>query len=262
MKPLVIIGMLAAIGGAVLSVMVRNSLRDLRLEKDRLNRSTLVVHTEIREKVSDITSTNDNFVKTSGDAKNEDLQTKSLLSDIKGKEEDLAATSKEIEELAGKKQAMQEEITRILGGSGGTPDEILAKNEALKKENDAKVQETELITKEADVAKKAASESESLMTGLKEQQATRAKAITLTSRVGTVTAVNPDFGFVVVNLGQNDGVTSESRFLVKRGNQLIGKLKIVQIYGGKTVADIVTKAITPGFTIQPGDQVVFENSPT
>jgi len=261
MKPLVIIGMLAAIGGAALSVMVRTSLKDLRLEKDRLNRSTLAVHSEVREQVSNITSTNDTFVETAKNAKNEDLQTKSLMSDIKGKQEELEATKKEIEELAAKKQAMQEEITRILGTSG-TPEEILAKNEALKKENDAKVQETEQITKEADVAKKAAGESESLVTRLKQQQATRAKAITLASRTGTISAVNPDLGFVVVNLGQNDGVTSESRLLVKRGNQLIGKLKIVQIYGSSTVADIVTKSITPGFAIQPGDEVVFENSPT
>ena len=260
MKPLIILGMLGSIGGVALAFMVRSSLKELRLQKDTLNRSTLAVHNEVREQVAAITATNDTFSETAKNAKNEDLSTKSLLTDIKGKEEDLAAAQKEIEDLAAKKQAMQEEITRI-AGSTGTPEEILAKNEQLKKENDAKVSEIETISKEAEIAKKATAESEVLITRLRQQQVTRAKAITLASRTGTVSAVNPDFGFVVVSLGQNEGVTSESRLLVNRGSQLIGKLKIVQIYGSTTVADIDNKSVTPGFAIQPGDQVVFENSP-
>ncbi len=260
MKLLVILGMLAAIGSAALAVMVRTSLKDLRLEKDDLNRSTLAAHKELTVQAESIRAVDATYSETQKSAKNEDISTKSLQSDIKGKEEELSATKKEIEELGGKKQAMQEEITRILG-STGTPEEILAKNEALKKDNDAKVQELEQIGKEAEVAKKAAAESETLISRLKQQQATRAKAIALVSRTGTISAVNPDFGFAVVNLGQNQGVSSESRLLVKRGNQLIGKLKIVQIYGSTTVADIDTKSITPGYDVQPGDGVIFENSP-
>ena len=261
MKSLVILGMLGAIGGAALAVMIRSSLKELRLEKDGLNRSTLTAHNELNEQRAAIIAVHETTNATETNAKNEDISTKSLASDIKGKEEELEATKKEIEEFAAKKQAMQEEITRILGSSG-TPEEILAKNEELKKENDAKVSEIEQISKEAEVAKKAAAESESLITRLKQQQTTRSKAISLASSTGTISAVNPDFGFVVVNLGQNQGVTNESRLLVKRGNQLIGRLKIVQIYGSTTVADIDSKSITPGFAIQPGDQVVFENSPT
>ena len=261
MKPLVILGMLGAIGGAALAIMVRSSLKELRLEKDSLNRSTLAVHNELREQITAISAIDETFSETAKNAKNEEISTKSLAADIKGKEGELEAIKKEIEGLATRKQTMQEDIKRILGESG-TPEEILARNEELKKENDAKVSELEHISKEADVAKKAAAESDSLIARLKQQQSTRTKAIGLASRTGTISAVNPDFGFVVVNLGQNQGVTSESRLLVKRGNQLIGKLKIVQIYGSTTVADIDSKSMTPGFAIQPGDEVVFENSPT
>ena len=261
MKPLVILGMLGAIGGAALAVMVRSSLKELRLQKDTLNRSTLAVHNELAEQRAAVVAIHETATSTETNVKNEEISTKSIATDIKGKEEELAATKKEIEDFAAKKQAMQEEITRILGSSG-TPEEILAKNEELKKENDAKVSEIEQISKEAYVAKKSAAESESLITRLKQQQSTRAKAISLASRSGTISAVNPDFGFVVINLGQNQGVTNESRLLVKRGSQLIGKLKIVQIYGSTTVADIDRNSITAGFAIQPGDEVVFENSPT
>ncbi len=261
MKPLVILGTLGAIGGAVLAVMIRTSLKEARLQKDDLNRSVLALHTQISEQNAITDETNKTYVETNKNAKNEELQTKSIASETKGKEDELSATKKEIEDIAAKRQAMQEEITRILGNSG-TPEEILAKNEALKKENDTKVEEIEKISKEADVAKKAAADSQNMITRLKAQQTTRAQQITLANRTGTIGAVNPDFGFAVVNLGQNQGVTSESRLLVKRGNQLIGKLKIVQIFGSTTVADIDTKSVTPGFAVQPGDEVIFENSPT
>ena len=254
MKPLLILGTLGAIGGAVLSVMIRTSLKDARLQKDELNRATVVLHDEIREQSKAIAETYATYSETQKNAKNEDLQTK-------GKEEDLAGVKKEIDDIGAKKQAMQEEITRILGSSG-TTEELLAKNEALKKENDAKVEEIDQISKEADAAKKAAAESQTLIGRLQQQQATRTKSIQLASRTGTISAVNPDFGFVIVNLGQNQGVTSESRLLVKRGSQLIGKLNIVRIEGSTTVADMDLKSITPGFAIQPGDEVVFDNSPT
>src|SRR5687768_12247234 len=123
MKPLVILGMLGAVGGAALAVMVRSSLKDQRLQKDSLNRSTLASHNEVREQIAAITATNETFSQTATNAKNEELSTKGLATDIKGKEDELAATKKDIEDLAAKKQAMQEEITRILGSSG-TPEEI------------------------------------------------------------------------------------------------------------------------------------------
>jgi hypothetical protein len=261
MKPLLILGTLGAIGGAVLSVMIRTSLKDARLQKDELNRATVALHDEIREQSKAIAETYATYSETQKNAKNEDLQAKALATETKGKEEDLAGVKKEIDDIGAKKQAMQEEITRILGSSG-TTEELLAKNEALKKENDAKVEEIEQVSKEADVAKKAAAESQTLIGRLQQQQATRTKSIQLASRTGTISAVNPDFGFVIVNLGQNQGVTSESRLLVKRGNQLIGKLNIVRIEGSTTVADMDLKSITPGFAIQPRDEVVFDNSPS
>jgi len=261
MKLFIFLGLLGSIGGAALAILTRSSLKDARLEKDILNHETTNLWNETREHITAINATNQTVTDTDTNAKNEALSTKSLLNDVKGKEDELAASKKETDDIAAKKQALQEDLNRKIG-STGSPEEITAKIEVLKKENDTKVEEMDKITKEAEVAKKAIAESQSLVTRLKQQQATRAKAITLANSTGTVSAVNSDFGFVIVNLGQNQGVSSESRLLVKRGGQLIGKLNIVQIEGNTTVADIAFKTITPGFSIQPGDEVVFENSPT
>jgi len=75
---------------------------------------------------------------------------------------------------------------------------------------------------------------------------------------GNVGAVNTEWGFVVVNMGSNQGVTVDSKLLVKRGLQMIGKVNIIQINPNQTVADINPNDLIPGQQILPGDTVVFE----
>ena len=72
--------------------------------------------------------------------------------------------------------------------------------------------------------------------------------------------MNNDWGFVIVNMGKGAGVSNDSRLLVKRGNQLIGKLNITQIENNLTVADIDGKSIRRNNRIMPGDQVIFDSA--
>lgn len=259
MKPLLIIGLLASVGALGFQFMIRDSLRKARSEKDGLNRQTVVIHTDTRkvnESITEVFTQHDGVEKN---AKNLELETKALAADAKSKEEELGTLKKNIEEINARKTQISEEISRILGTTG-TPEEMLARVEALKKENDEKVLEIEQLDKEFEVARKSAVENEQLAARLNQAQASRTKTISLGNRTGVVSAVNPEWAFAVVNMGSNQGVSNESRLLVKRGGQLIGRLNVVQIEANQTVADISIKSLTPGFTIQPGDEVIFENS--
>ncbi|MES2708454.1 MAG: hypothetical protein V4726_17815 [Verrucomicrobiota bacterium] len=260
MKPLLFLGLLAAVGSAGLAFMVRSSLKETRLHKDSQNRKALVIHNAVRETNNPaITTLNDQIAEAAKNAKNEDLSAKAERTAAKAKQEEVDAAKKETESLINQKQQIQEQINRIAGGVG-TPEEIAAKMETLKKENDAKVQEIEQINKEMEIAKRASVENEQQLTRLRQAQVERTRTIGLSSRTSTVAAVNPDLGFVIVSSGKNQGVTNESRLLVKRGTQYIGKLRVAQVNANQTVADIASKSITPGFVIQPGDEVVFENN--
>lgn len=259
MKPLLFLGLLAAIGSAGLAFMVRSSLKETRDLKDTQNRKTLAIHDKVREVIKSITERNEEATSTNTNAKNEQLSTKSLKSEIKAKQDETEGVKKETESLIAQKQQIQDEINQILQGAGGTPEEIAAKIETLKTQNDAKVQEIEQVTKELEVAKKAASENDQQLSRLRQAQTDRTRKLVLASRPGTITAVNPDYGFVVISSGQNQGVSSESNLIVKRGAQFIGKLKVIQISANQTVADIVPSSITPGYAVQPGDEVIFDS---
>lgn len=93
---------------------------------------------------------------------------------------------------------------------------------------------------------------------IKERIEARKKSFDRNSLVATIIAVNNDWGFVVVEGGTNKGITSDTSLLVTRGEQTIGKLKILSVDATKTVANIDQKSLRAGLSIQPGDRVILE----
>ena len=75
----------------------------------------------------------------------------------------------------------------------------------------------------------------------------------------TIVAVNNDWGFVVIDGGQNKGITTDTKLLITRGTETVGRLNIVSVENNKTVANIVQKSIRGGLSVAPGDKVILES---
>ena len=110
---------------------------------------------------------------------------------------------------------------------------------------------------EIDIVSKKVAANQTRIEKAKQVQADRLASITRNALVGSVTAVNGDWGFVVVNIGKDQGVENDAELIVKRGERRIATLKIVSIQPGLTVADINQKDIS-GDVVQ-GDSVIFKN---
>lgn len=93
---------------------------------------------------------------------------------------------------------------------------------------------------------------------LEKNQIERAKTIALNGLEATVVAVNKDWGFVMVNAGMSLGVSGSSSLLVKRGEELIARLRIVTLAPDMVVADVVPDSMAKGARVMPGDKVIFE----
>ena len=79
---------------------------------------------------------------------------------------------------------------------------------------------------------------------------------------GIVTAVDPVWGFVIVNLNEkNSNVTSDSDLLVSRNGLLLGRLTVSSLELNQTICDIDLRAMKPGQRIQPGDSVIIAKTP-
>ena len=74
---------------------------------------------------------------------------------------------------------------------------------------------------------------------------------------GKVTAVDAQFDFVVLNIGESQGAREHGELLVSRGEKLIGKLRILDVKKDHSIANIL-----PGWKqeeIQTGDLVIVGN---
>lgn len=72
-----------------------------------------------------------------------------------------------------------------------------------------------------------------------------------------VTAVNHDWGFIVIGAGSNSGFMPDTRLLIKRDGHLIGTVKPTAIELTQTIADIDFNSLSPGVRFQPGDEVIL-----
>lgn len=261
MKILYFVGLLGVIGAATLAFMTRSSLLESRTNKDELNRKTVKEH-ELTSGVNRETAgVHKEWAETKKSASDEEKATNKLKRDFDDAEKELADTKTKIEGIATNRANMQRQIDEMVKGSGvSSPEEALAKVEALKGETDALTKESDTLTQELTMNKGKAAESDQLLAKLRALQETRRKAIALSGRSATVAAVNQEFSFAIINLGQKDGITTDTRLLVKRGGQRIARLNIVRIENGQTVADIDLKSVEPGMEVLPGDQVIIENT--
>lgn len=75
---------------------------------------------------------------------------------------------------------------------------------------------------------------------------------------GRILAVNPAWNFVVLNLGDKNGVVNNTELLVKRGTQLLGKVRITSVEPSTSIADIVANSVPEGTAISPGDNVIYQ----
>jgi hypothetical protein len=72
---------------------------------------------------------------------------------------------------------------------------------------------------------------------------------------GAVQAIDSDWGFVIVDLGQKDGARENGELLVSREGKLVGKIQISSVEENRSIANVV-----PGWLqsdIQVGDVVAY-----
>jgi len=162
---------------------------------------------------------------------------------------DLAAAKKEMADIKSKVENMPEGVTLETIG------ESINKQKTTIAENENKAREiSEAVAAKEKELKKVTDD----LTDIQKRVEDRKKFYDRNSFSATIVAVNNDWGFVVVDAGKNKELTSDTRLLVTRGNQTIGKLNIVSVNSTRTVANIDLKSIRPGTSVAPGDRVILE----
>src|SRR5258707_11215538 len=77
---------------------------------------------------------------------------------------------------------------------------------------------------------------------------------------GTVLAVNQAYNFVVLNLGNRQGLQPNAEMLVLRETTIIGKIRISSVEPATAIGDILANSLARGVQVQPGDTVIYAGS--
>lgn len=85
----------------------------------------------------------------------------------------------------------------------------------------------------------------------------RNSRINRNSMESVITAVNQDWGFLVIGAGSNSGFTPQTSLIVQRDGRLIGRVRPSAIEPTQTIAEIDFTSLAPGVRIQPGDRVIL-----
>jgi len=103
---------------------------------------------------------------------------------------------------------------------------------------------------------------EAKLTAADKKERDRASLYTPAGLQGRILAVNGGWNFVVLSLGDKQGVKINSPLLVVRGTEPIARLRITSVEPSTSIADVLPGSVRHGVTVQPGDTVIFEGGRT
>ena len=73
--------------------------------------------------------------------------------------------------------------------------------------------------------------------------------------VGQVRQVDPDYNYVILNLGKTDRISKGTELLVARGDEYVAKVRVTQVLDTISVADVLPVAAKG--EVKPDDQVIL-----
>ncbi len=75
---------------------------------------------------------------------------------------------------------------------------------------------------------------------------------------GTILAVNQAWNFVVLSLGDRQGVVPNAEMLIQRDGQYLGKVRVTSVEPSTSIADILVRTVPRGLSVMPGDRVIYQ----
>lgn len=259
---LYVVAIVASCGAAFFSLTHKNKF--VELEKDRV--STIDTEKQVSAD-DDVAQSNikDENGKLAASKERRDLLDQSvsslkstgsgLGSDIQKLDADLAAQKAEFADL----QKTLDELNKILAETGGgvnldnLPDKIAEVNQD-RDDKQKKFDELEILVSGAE---KALASNRAEIDRLGKRMIDRSARIGRNAMQAVVTAVNQDWGFLVIGAGSNSGFTPQTTLIVERDGRKIGRARPSSIEATQTIAEIDLESLASGVRIQPGDRVIL-----
>ena len=153
-------------------------------------------------------------------------------------------------EIAGLRKQLEEREPASANPGAASAQELQAQLDDARQQLDSAEREKSLLAEKVRAARERSSQFEEER---KRRVPTRSKA----GLHGTILAVNQAYNFVVVNLGNRNGVEPQSEMLIIQDSTFIGKIRISSVEPATAIGDIITSTLARGVQVQPGDIVIY-----
>ncbi|MGC3989383.1 MAG: hypothetical protein QM796_06840 [Chthoniobacteraceae bacterium] len=214
--------------------------------------------------------------------KSEESQVAKAKNDLKAKTDELATAKAAQEQGQGDVQAAKDAQTKAESAladankqidelkvklqtptPGATPADIGASADDLAKlqqqVTDLKTQLTEATTVR-DSLQGANQKLQAQIQPLQDYHDRHERVMAASNLEGQVLAYNQAWNFVVLSIGDHQGVVANAELIIKRGGTKIATVRVSSVNPNTAVADIVAGSVSSGVTVQPGDEVVYQGS--
>lgn len=239
----IILALIGGITSAIFAFMFKTgryepTKTDLSITKTNLAETT----SKLNKTESELTSTKETLETTSAQLSEAKSKAETLNLALNESTEKLRALEKELVESK-EKMAMAEaklaEVTRTLGERSEEARAATEKLEALQAER--KILDEQLAASQREVNR---------LNDLIRRKPDKKLPPGISGRV---VSVNRNWGFVVLNIGDKDGLIEGGELIVYRGKEYIGKLRVTSTEAKTAVADIIPDATKAEINI--GDEV-------
>ncbi|MEI6343797.1 MAG: hypothetical protein WCP41_00345 [Verrucomicrobiota bacterium] len=255
-KPLIILSLVLSLASAGVGYINLNKLKDAKQTATECQKSKDDLLKKFASSSAEIKSLHDQLANTGSDsnkvsAQISDLQSQKDKAIADNEELQKAVTQKDADLIQAKKdlEAAQQALAEAQKG-GSTSTNNSTALDALTTSN----KELQVIN---DSQKEKIKDLETQVTQFRKREAQRRNKMLKQGLEGKILAVNPSWNFVVLSLGDRNGVVSNAEMLIKRDSQLIGRVKITSVEPSTSIADIIASSVKKGFSVQPGDSVIY-----
>jgi hypothetical protein len=193
---------------------------------------------ELNQSISTLKSTGSSLERDLGDLENT----------LKGQNEEFAELKKTLDEV--------NNILKDLGGDI-TLDNLSEKIQQIEEDKKTRVAKLDELETLSASAEKLLSNNRAEFDRFVKRDVERSSRIGRNAMESVVTAVNQDWGFLVIGAGSNSGFTPQTALIVKRDGRLIGRVRPSSIEPTQTIAEIDFDSLATGVRLQPGDRVML-----
>jgi SMC interacting uncharacterized protein involved in chromosome segregation len=212
-----------------------------KAEKERDDTKTKLEETE-----GTLKRAQDDLTNARGELQNAKADYEKAKAELDSANQTIASIQKQLEEL------------EKLGINPGKIEELGQKLKQLTDDRarlEIAVKEAEQI---ADSMRQRADEAQAQVAAKEQTIQTYRGPIVRQGLTGKVLAYNPGWNFVVLNIGDKQGLRNGVQMVVTRDGQMIGRVRVTTVEPSTAIADVLPESLAKGQSVRPGDSVIFQ----